>query len=89
MVKLLDFFIKEKSNLFGDYEDAVNQKDNILFHSALSPYINLGLITPEIIIQKILEFHKKHKIRMNSLEGYIRQSNRLERVYAWNLSRLL
>ena len=31
------------------------------------------MITPEIIIQKILEFHKKHKIRMNSLEGYIRQ----------------
>ena len=59
VIKLLDFFIKEKSNLFGDYEDAVNQKDNILFHSALSPYINLGLITPEIIIQKILEFHKK------------------------------
>ena len=73
VVKLLDFFIKEKSNLFGDYEDAVNQKDNILFHSALSPYINLGLITPEFIIQKILDFHKKHKIRMNSLEGYIRQ----------------
>ena len=59
MLLNLDFFIKEKSNLFGDYEDAVNQKDNILFHSALSPYINLGLITPEIIIQKILEFHKK------------------------------
>ena len=73
VVKLLNFFIKEKSNLFGDYEDAVDQKDNILFHSALSPYINLGLITPEFIIQKVLEFHKKNKIRMNSLEGYIRQ----------------
>ena len=73
VVKLLNFFIKEKSNLFGDYEDAVNQKDNILFHSALSPYINLGLITPEFIIKKILDFHKKNKIRMNSLEGYIRQ----------------
>jgi len=73
VIKLLNFFIKEKSNLFGDYEDAVDQKDNILFHSALSPYINLGLITPEFIIQKVLEFHKKNKIRMNSLEGYIRQ----------------
>merc|ERR1711965_529987 len=52
VVKLLNFFIKEKSNLFGDYEDSVDQKDNILFHSALSPYINLGLITPEFIIQK-------------------------------------
>jgi deoxyribodipyrimidine photolyase-related protein len=33
----------------------------------------LGLITPEFIIQKVLDFHKKNKIRMNSLEGYIRQ----------------
>ncbi len=71
--KLINFFIKEKSNLFGDYEDAVDQKDNILFHSALSPYINLGLITPELIIKKVLDFHIKHKIRLNSLEGYIRQ----------------
>jgi len=73
VTKLLSFFIKEKSNLFGDYEDAVDQKDNILFHSALSPYLNLGLITPEIIIEKILNFHKKNKIKLNSLEGYIRQ----------------
>jgi deoxyribodipyrimidine photolyase-related protein len=73
IIKLLNFFIKEKSNLFGDYEDAVDQKDNILFHSALSPYINLGLITPEFIIKNILDFHKKNKIRLNSLEGYIRQ----------------
>ncbi len=73
VIKLLNFFIKEKSNLFGDYEDAVDQKDNILFHSALSPYINLGLITPEFIIKKVLDFHKKNKIRLNSLEGYIRQ----------------
>ena len=69
VLKLLNFFIKEKSNLFGDYEDAVDQKDNILFHSALSPYINLGIITPEFIIKKILDFHKKNKIRMNSLRA--------------------
>ena len=66
VIKLLNFFIKEKSNFFGDYEDAVDQNDNILFHSALSPYINLGLITPEFIIQKILEFHKINKIRFKS-----------------------
>ena len=71
--KLLNFFLKEKSNLFGDYEDAVDQGNNILFHSALSPYINLGLITPEFIISKTLEFNKKNKIKINSYEGYIRQ----------------
>ena len=73
VIKLLNFFIKEKLNLFGDYEDAVKQNNNILFHSTLSPYINLGLITPEIIIFKILEFHKKNKISLNSLEGFVRQ----------------
>ena len=46
VVKLLNFFIKEKSNLFGDYEDAVNQKDNILFHSALSPILKLRSNNP-------------------------------------------
>ena len=73
VVKLLNFFLKEKSNFFGDYEDAVDQSNNILFHSALSPYINLGLITPGFIISKTLEFHEKNKIRLNSLEGYVRQ----------------
>ena len=31
------------------------------------------MITPEFIIKKVLEFHKSKKIRLNSLEGYIRQ----------------
>mgnify|MGYP000923868243 CR=1 FL=1 len=62
VIKLLNFFINEKSNLFGDYEDTVYQKNNVLFHSALSPYLNLGLITPDLVIQKILEFNKRKKI---------------------------
>ena len=71
--KLLNFFITKKANLFGDYEDAVTERDNIVFHSALSPYLNLGLITPDFVVQKILTQHKKKPINMNSLEGYIRQ----------------
>ncbi len=67
----LDNFIKYKIELFGDYEDAVSQRDNILFHSALSPYINIGLITPNEIISK-LSFYES-KIRINSYEGFVRQ----------------
>jgi deoxyribodipyrimidine photolyase-related protein len=67
----LDHFIKFKLNLFGDYEDAVDQRNNILFHSALSPYINLGLITPSEILLKLKSISKETSI--NSLEGYIRQ----------------
>ena len=69
VIKKLDYFIKEKLENFGDYEDAVDKKDNILFHSALSPYINIGLITPQEILSKIKKSYKK----LNSLEGYIRQ----------------
>ena len=68
--KTLDYFLKYKIEKFGDYEDAVDQRDNILFHSALSPQINIGLLTPEEIILKL---KSNSNIKLNSLEGYIRQ----------------
>ncbi len=70
-IKWLDHFIEKKFNLFGDYEDAVDTNNNFLFHSALSPLINLGLITPEIIIERIKKVESK--IKINSYEGYVRQ----------------
>ena len=69
--KWLIFFIKEKLNFFGDYEDAVDINDNVLFHSALSPLINLGLITPQQIIHKIKKY--ENKVKINSYEGFVRQ----------------
>ncbi len=69
--KWLDEFLKERIKLFGDYEDAVTDKSNTVFHSALSPLINLGLIAPEEIIEKLRKI--ENKVPMNSLEGYIRQ----------------
>ncbi|MDC3113110.1 cryptochrome/photolyase family protein, partial [Pelagibacteraceae bacterium] len=70
-VKWLDYFIMKKFNLFGDYEDAVDTNNNFLFHSALSPMINLGLLTPELIIERVKKVETK--IKINSYEGYIRQ----------------
>ena len=49
----------------------MTDKSNTVFHSALSPLINLGLITPEEIITKLKKV--ENKVPMNSLEGYIRQ----------------
>ena len=69
--KWLDEFLKERLKLFGDYEDAVTDKSNTVFHSALSPLINLGLITPDEIIEKLRKIESK--VPINSLEGYIRQ----------------
>ena len=67
----LDQFLKERLKLFGDYEDSVTERSNTVFHSALSPLINIGLITPEEIIKKLRKFESK--IPINSYEGYTRQ----------------
>jgi len=64
-----DTFLKERFELFGDYEDAIDKRDPFLYHSVLSPYINMGLITPNEII-KIVE---KSNVSLNSKEGFIRQ----------------
>ncbi len=69
--KQLDNFLNERLKLFGDYEDAVSDKSNTMFHSALSPMMNLGLITPEEIIIKLKKL--ENKIPINSFEGYLRQ----------------
>ena len=71
--KYLDIFLKERFENFGVYEDAMVKGENFLFHSCLSSSLNIGLITPADIINKIINFSEKNHIPLNSLEGYIRQ----------------
>ena len=66
-------FIKNKFKNFGSYEDAILIEDNFLFHSALSPSLNLGLITPKEIITRVLTYTDVNEIPLNSVEGFIRQ----------------
>jgi deoxyribodipyrimidine photolyase-related protein len=42
----LDAFLKERFEQFGPYEDAIDQHGVFLFHSVLSPYMNMGLLAP-------------------------------------------
>lgn len=66
----LDDFIKHRLTCFGDYEDAIKKGSPILFHSVLSPLLNIGLLTPEYVLNKVLA---AKNIPLNSLEGFIRQ----------------
>ena len=66
---VLDDFIKNKFELFGPYEDAIDDRDPFLYHSVLSPYINIGFLIPEEIVKKVL----KAKVEIASKEGFIRQ----------------
>ena len=69
----LDNFFKEKFFNFGNYEDAIISENNFLFHSAISPILNMGLLTPDEVIEKALNFANLNSIPINSLEGFIRQ----------------
>lgn len=67
----LSDFLRERLHQFGDYEDAIVAKEAFLFHSVLTPTLNIGLISPtEIITQAIA---KAEEVPLNSLEGFVRQ----------------
>ncbi|MAJ45456.1 MAG: cryptochrome/photolyase family protein [Candidatus Marinimicrobia bacterium] len=66
-------FLKNRLNQFGDYEDAIISNKIFLNHSIISPLLNSGLISPEYIIIKTIDYAKENKIPLNSLEGFIRQ----------------
>ena len=69
----LNHFLQHRFMNFGEYEDAIAKDEHFIFHSLLSPSINIGLITPKEVITITLDFASKHNIPLNSLEGFIRQ----------------
>jgi deoxyribodipyrimidine photolyase-related protein len=66
-------FLDERFKLFGDYEDALVSGQNILYHSVLSPLLNVGLLDVKYVISRSLEFASENDTPINSLEGFIRQ----------------
>ena len=69
--KWLNYFIEKKFNDFGKYEDAESMKDPFLFHSVLTPMMNIGLITDNEVLNIVLKY--QDKIPIESFEGFIRQ----------------
>ena len=71
--KWLDNFLAERFEKFGVYEDAIVEKESVLYHSVLSPMLNIGLLTPQQIIDETIRVSATKNIPLNSLEGFIRQ----------------
>ena len=67
----LDQFIDERFENFGLYEDAISTGHATLYHSAITPALNIGLLDPQDVIDRVMA--KSGTIPMNSLEGFIRQ----------------
>ncbi len=69
--KWLKDFLEHRFENFGEYQDALDYRSSYLFHSILSPLINIGLLTPEQVVASALKY--MNKVPLNSLEGFIRQ----------------
>ena len=67
-----DFFT-QRFHDFGPYEDALSRDQPFLHHSVLTPYLNVGLITPDDCVKAALLAMKKQKIPLASCEGFLRQ----------------
>ncbi len=73
-LQAMSLFFEERFELFGDYEDAISSRSRVIFHSVLTPALNLGLITPDEVVEGALEASKRNPdLPLNSLEGFIRQ----------------
>jgi deoxyribodipyrimidine photolyase-related protein len=71
--KWLENFFRTRLTEFGPYEDAIVSNEHYLHHSVLTPMLNIGLLTPQFILDKVLDYAKHHDVPINSLEGFIRQ----------------
>ena len=70
---LWDYFLENYMNFFGPYQDAMKSHEPFLFHSLMSPAINLGIIDPLPLLKDVEKLVLDDKISLSSGEGFIRQ----------------
>ena len=69
-------FCKKRFHRFGHYEDSIDSVPrNFLFHSCITPMLNIGLITPQQVVDIVSSYYKAHQaaIGITNYEGFIRQ----------------
>jgi len=66
-------FLRHRFAGFGDYEDAIGRDQAVLHHAVLTPALNTGLITPDLVVRETLAHATSHGIALNDLEGFLRQ----------------
>ena len=71
----LDYFCSHLLIYFGDFQDAMHTDEVNLYHSRISFAMNIKLISPKEVIEKVLETyrHAKNEIHISQVEGFIRQ----------------
>jgi len=66
-----EYFLNNNLKNFGTFQDVIQNNNPYIYHSIISPMLNIGLLNPLKLIN-ILETYK-NKVFLNNYEGFIRQ----------------
>lgn len=69
----LAHFIDDCLPGFGDYQDAMKSGEDFLFHSLVSPCLNLGLLEAREVCEAVLDAYKQGQAPLAATEGFLRQ----------------
>ncbi|MBT8040019.1 MAG: cryptochrome/photolyase family protein [Gammaproteobacteria bacterium] len=72
-LEALDHFITVCLPKFGDYQDAMKSGEDFLFHSLISPYLNIGLLLPREVCEAALASLGDEHAPLAAVEGFLRQ----------------
>ena len=71
--RALAHFIRTALPDFGTYQDAMVTGQDWLYHSWLSPALNLGLLKPLEVAQAAVDAYAAGDAPLNAVEGFVRQ----------------
>ena len=72
-LRALDAFVTDHLPDFGAYQDAMARGEPFVHHATLSPYLNVGLLTPREVCLAAERAYYDGSAALNSVEGFIRQ----------------
>jgi deoxyribodipyrimidine photolyase-related protein len=74
-LEALDYFCRNLLPLFGTYQDAMHAGSPFLFHSRLSFALNVKLIAPAEVVDRVVRTWKESAgaIDISQVEGFVRQ----------------
>ncbi len=83
-----DFF-EQRLRSFGAYEDAMSSEYETIYHSKLSPYLNIGLLEPLSLVREAERRLDNDLAPINSVEGFVRQVVGWREYMYWQYWRLM
>ncbi len=69
----LSDFLQNRLEGFGSHNDLIDSQSSWLHHSAIAASLNLGLLSPQQVVEAALSHHAKSPVSLDSLECFVRQ----------------